>query len=213
VADDRPVDALAMLQDRQSILDCLMRYSRGVDRLDRELIVSAYHRDATDDHGMFVGGPEAFADWVVDMHSRTHVSHQHCLFNHTCELRGTVAHTETYYMFVGMNRTGPPLAMSGGRYVDRFEKRDGRWAIADRLCVRDWAPVDVIPNPSDPTTLTAINGALPLPVIEFMRGAPVGSRDRSDPSYHRPLTVDPHCVERGRRLFPHNTSPGAGDRP
>ena len=201
---DELADVVIGLQDRQAILDCLMRYSRGVDRLDRDLIVSAYHPDATDDHGMFVGGPEAFADWVVDMHSRTHVSHQHCLFNHTCELRGTIAHTETYYMFVGMNRTAPPLAMSGGRYVDRFEKRDGRWAIADRVCVRDWAPVDVVPDLHDPSTLTAINGALPQPVIQFMRDAPAASRDRLDPSYQRPLAIDPHRLRRGQELFPNS---------
>jgi hypothetical protein len=55
------------LKDRQDILDCLMRYSRGVDRLDRELLRSAYHPDAVDDHGMFAGGRDAFVDWVVDM--------------------------------------------------------------------------------------------------------------------------------------------------
>ncbi len=26
----------------------------------------------------------------------------------------------------------------GGRYVDRMEKRDGEWKIADRVVVRDW---------------------------------------------------------------------------
>src|SRR5882672_11478300 len=97
--------ALQQLLDRQAIQDCLMRYSRGVDRLDRELLLSAYHPDAVDDHGMFAGGRDAFVDWVIDMHSSTHLSQQHCLFNHTCELEGDVAHAETYYMFVGMNRT------------------------------------------------------------------------------------------------------------
>jgi hypothetical protein len=32
-----------------------MRYSRGIDRLDRDMLLSAYHPDAIDDHGMFVG--------------------------------------------------------------------------------------------------------------------------------------------------------------
>ena len=88
------------------------------------------------------------------MHSATHLSHQHCLFNHFCDLDGDVAHTETYYMFVGMNREGEPLVMSGGRYIDRFEKRDGRWAVAARLCVRDWAPraLGMLPAPPRPVT-------------------------------------------------------------
>jgi hypothetical protein len=196
--------ALIELLDRQAISDCLMTYSRGVDRLDRALIVSAYHPDAIDDHGMFVGDPEEFADWVIGMHSATHLSHQHCLFNHSCELDGTVAHTETYYMFVGMNRTGPPLVVSGGRYLDRFEKRDGRWAIADRLCIRDWAPVADTPDLTDPSTLTAISGVLPPSVREFMRRGAPPTRDRHDPSYRRPLAVDPDRVRRGRELRSHD---------
>ena len=38
-----------------------------------------------------------------------------------------------------MNRQGQPLTMGGGRYVDRLEQRDGRWAIAARVCLRDWS--------------------------------------------------------------------------
>jgi hypothetical protein len=192
--------AVEELQDRQAILDCLMRYSRGVDRLDRELILSAYHPDAIDDHGMFVGDREEFADWVIGMHSSTHLSQQHCLFNHSCELDGKVAHTETYYMFAGMNRVGPPLVVSGGRYIDRFEKRDGRWAIAARLCIRDWAPVEETPDPQDPSTLTAVRSALPAGLLEFMRTGPLSTRDRDDPSYQRPLTIDPSRTATGRAL-------------
>jgi ketosteroid isomerase-like protein len=192
--------AVIELQDRQAIFDCLMSYSRAVDRLDRELLLSVYHEDAIDDHGMFVGKREEFADWVVEMHSSTHLSHQHCLFNHSCDLDGDVAHTETYYMFVGMNREGDPLVMSGGRYLDRFEKRAGRWAIAARLCVRDWAPLPERPDFDDPSTLTAIRAVLPPAVQEFMRTGPRVTRDRGDPSYDRPLTVEPERLRGSREL-------------
>jgi len=193
-------DRLRELQDREEIYDCLMRYSRGVDRLDRDLILSAYHEDAIDDHGMFVGNPQEFADWVISMHSQTHLSHLHSLFNHYCELDGDVAHTETYYMFCGMNRQGPPLSMSGGRYIDRFERRNGRWAIAARICVRDWAPLEETPDPEDPSTMTAIRATLPPEIVEFMRKGPVPTRDRRDPSYWRPLTIDPERIAEARRL-------------
>jgi ketosteroid isomerase-like protein len=177
------------LSDRQEIRDCLMRYSRGVDRLDREILLSAYHHDAIDDHGMFVGAPEEFADWVLQMHSTMHVSQQHCLFNHSCEIDGDVAHAETYYMFVGMNRQGEPWSMSGGRYVDRFERRDGRWAIAHRVCLRDWLPAAEPVDPDDATAMTAIKGGLPAPLAALMATAPRSARDQSDPSYARPLVV------------------------
>lgn len=192
--------SVVQLQDRQAIADCLMRYARGVDRLDRGLLLSAYHPDATDDHGMFVGNREEFADWVIDMHTATHLSHQHCLFNHSCELDGDTAHTETYYMFVGMNRVGTAFTVSGGRYLDRFEKRHGIWAIVDRICVRDWAPLSKQPDPNDPSTMTAIRDTLPPAVREFMAGSPPPTRDHDDPSYDRPLTIDPERARQGSAL-------------
>jgi ketosteroid isomerase-like protein len=179
-----------VLQDRQAIHDCLMNYSRGVDRLDRDLILSCYHEDAVDDHGVFVGNREEFADWAIDMHTRTHLSHQHAIMNYTCDLDGDVAHTEAYFMFIGLNRQGKPLAWSGGRYLDRFEKREGRWAIAARLCIRDWAPLEEIPETLDQSTMTVVKG-LSEEIKELMRTGPQPSRDRSDPSYARPLTIDP----------------------
>ncbi|HJY93624.1 MAG TPA: nuclear transport factor 2 family protein, partial [Streptosporangiaceae bacterium] len=39
----------------EAIRQAALRYCRGVDRLDAELMRSAYHNDATDDHGVFVG--------------------------------------------------------------------------------------------------------------------------------------------------------------
>jgi hypothetical protein len=181
---------VAELKDRQAIHDCLMTYSRGIDRLDRELLLSVYHDDAIDDHGVFVGTPEEFVDWAFAMHRSTHLSHQHCILNYTVDLQGDVAHTETYYMFVGLNRTGTPLTMSGGRYIDRLEKRDGRWAIAARVCVRDWAPLTEIPESLDQAAMTVVKG-LSEEIKELMRTGAQPARDRSDASYDRPLTIDP----------------------
>jgi ketosteroid isomerase-like protein len=204
MSDRSDIDAMVRtLADRQAILDCLMRYSRGVDRLDRETLLSVYHDDAIDDHGMFVGGPEDFAEWVIGMHSTLHMSQQHCLFNHTCELDGDVAYTETYYMFVGMNREGPPLAMSGGRYVDRFEKRGGVWAIAHRVCLRDWIPLDETPDPADPFAFTAVKDGLPPAMASLMATAALSARDRSDPSYARPFVTDPERLVEGARANGH----------
>lgn len=187
---DELEQAIRELQDLQAIHDCLMAYSRGIDRLDRDLLLSVYHPDAIDDHGVFVGGPEEFVDWAIAMHTKTHLSHQHCVLNYTVDLDGDVAHTETYYMFVGMNREGSPLAVSGGRYVDRLEKREGRWAIATRVCVRDWAPLDEVPKTLDAAAMTVVKG-LDDATIARMRSGAQPARDRSDVSYRRPLEVDP----------------------
>ena len=113
------------MQDRAAIWQCLQRYARGVDRFDHDLVLSAFHPDAVDDHGKMVGSREDFLGWAVGQHTHAHMGHLHNLFNHTCELDGDVAHTETYFMFAGMNREGTPLVLNGGRYIDRLEKRDG----------------------------------------------------------------------------------------
>ena len=143
---------------------------------------------------MFVGSPAEFVEWVIPMHSATHLSHQHCLFNTSIALDGDTAHTETYYMFVGLNRQGPPLAMSGGRYLDRFEKRNGRWAIALRICVRDWAPLAAIPETLDQAALTVVK--LDERTRNMMRSGMQIARDHSDPSYARPLTISPSRLNR-----------------
>jgi hypothetical protein len=182
------------LRDRQAIRDLLATYSRGIDRLDRELLLSVYHPDAIDDHGVFIGTPEEFADWAIAMHSQSHLSHQHCVLNHTCDLDGDVAHTETYYMFLAMNRSGTPTASSSGRYIDRLEKRNGRWAIAARVCVRDWAPLKQIPQTLDQSRMTVVQNQDDA-LRAILRSGPQPSRDRNDVSYARPLTIAPERVQ------------------
>jgi len=199
-----PSDKLASmvqeLWDRQAIRDCIMRYARGVDRFDRELVLSAYHPDAVDDHGKFLGSPEEFWDWAYGQHSTVHLSHQHYVMNHSCELDGDVAHTETYYTFVSMNRQGPAMSMTGGRYIDRFEKRDGEWRIAYRICTRDWAMMDERPDFDDLSTFTSTRHLLSPELRAFMNDGFAPHRDRTDASYQRPLIPDPVRREAWGRL-------------
>lgn len=166
------------LHDRQAIRDVIDRYSRGVDRQDKDILVSCYHPDAIDDHGMFVGRADDFFDWTWPSHLHMFRTHQHVVCNHTCELDGDVAHTETYYMFAGMTAEGNQLGLSGGRYVDRMEKRDGAWKIAARKCLVEWG-----------------NETMSVEGMDQVYAA-VGkvARDRSDCSYDRPLTNDPARV-------------------
>jgi hypothetical protein len=165
--------ALRALLDRQEILDCVHRYCRGVDRFDREMVLSVYHADAIDDHGAFVGGPAQFVDWAFGYHAEHQRATHHVVTNHTCELDGDTAHTETYWIFSGINKVGPP-SIHFGRYIDRFERRNGRWAIAARACLSEWH---------------AAMGELPIPA-EYqaqLDGSGKAARDRSDSSYERPL--------------------------
>ena len=162
------------LLDRQAIWDCLNTYSRAVDRLDRELLMSVYHPDAVDDHGAWVGDRDYFADTAFAYHRANQTRTQHVITNHTCEIDGATAHAETYWMMAAMNTSGAPLSLSGGRYIDRLEKRDGVWKIAVRVCVSDWH--------GQPGASTA------PPEIRALLEAGT-ARDRTDPSYMRPLQI------------------------
>ena len=124
------VERLEILLQRQEILDCLTRFSRGMDRFDRELFLSAFHADATIAAGDFVGGPADLYAWASAMHEQGQIATNHNLLNHTCDIAGDTAHTETYYLFVGRNRDDTNW-IAGGRYLDRVERREG--CVADRV--------------------------------------------------------------------------------
>lgn len=171
--------ALQQLLDRQAIQDCLLRYTRGVDRLDRELLLSAYHADAIDDHGAFVGSPVAFADWALPHHREHQNSTHHMILNHSCELDRDTAHSETYCLYIGVNRSGG-IDVIGNRYIDRLERRAGTWAIARRVCVVEWV--------SDLPGAAQLDPAMRSAVEALMAGSGV-SRDRGDISYRRPLEI------------------------
>jgi hypothetical protein len=167
-------ERLARLEDREQIRMCMMRYARGMDRRDRDILRSAYHDGAVDDHVGFIGDVDDFIDWALGYHS-TQTRYQHYLLNHTAEIDGDEAHAETYYLFVGTDREpANHMTLSGGRYVDRLQRRDGRWAIVDRVCVVEW-------NAESTSLITD-------EVIAMMAGSmKVATHDRTDPSYDRPL--------------------------
>jgi hypothetical protein len=169
--------AVQALIDRQEILDCEQRYCSGVDRFDREMLLSVYHPDAMDDHGAFVGTAAEFVDWAFAYHRKYQHGHKHYILNHRCELEGTTAHAETYWLFAGRNTFAPALSLHGGRYLDRFEKRGGKWAIAARKCVIEWSgSLNDMDVPAEAAAVYAMTG--------------VAARDRTDPSYQRPLNIE-----------------------
>jgi hypothetical protein len=132
-----------------------------------------------------------FVDWALRRHGGAHLSHQHCLLNHTCELDGDTADAETCFMFVSMNRAGQPVTIGGGRYVDRLEKRDGAWRIAARVCLRDWSQTDERPDMDDLSSFTSTRALLTEVERAFTSADRRPARDRSDPTCDRPLRVDP----------------------
>ncbi|MDE2403708.1 MAG: nuclear transport factor 2 family protein [Sphingomonadales bacterium] len=178
MASDREKRLDALL-DKEDIRDCLRRFSRGMDRFDRDEYLSAFWPDAEMAAGPYVGDVPGCWDWAMPMHRDWQVLTQHSLLNTTIDIDGDAAHTETYYLFVARNKPFPgadaeTLTLAGGRYVDRFQRRHGEWRIALRTNVIEWA--------SD-----APPAAVPFGDVPDIAANGVSARDRSDPSYARPL--------------------------
>jgi len=166
---------LRELIDRQEIIDAMHRYTRGLDRADRELALSAYHPDAIDDHGPVVLQAAEFVDWALAMHAEQHLSHTHQISNIVIEIDGDTAHCESYFSVFCENKVKPSMVTSG-RYVDRFERRSGNWAIAARValaeCIYQVADFEFAPG-----------------FVESVRSNGPAERSVHDVSYQRPLQV------------------------
>ena len=150
----------ATLSDHDAIRQVAARYARGVDRLDGDLMKSAYWPEATDDHGVFVGNAMAFCDRVIDSHQRF-TGTMHCVMNHAIEVNGSTASGEIYnvtYVFRtdnGVDRIDTWF----GRYLDQYENRNGEWRIIERICVHE------------NTTSQSIDTHMPIDAAKFRHGS------------------------------------------
>lgn len=168
-------EKLQSMIDRDEIEQCLLRYCRGIDRHDRELMLSSYHPDAIDDHGVVVLGADPFCTWAIEGESVYQVVH-HMITNMSIEIEADVAHGETYWTWCAM-KPDESTYLAFGRYIDRFERRNGEWKIAQRKCLTE--------------IITEVARAeMPESFREALKSNLPKARDRSDPSYLRPFNVD-----------------------
>jgi hypothetical protein len=182
---------LRALVDRQAIHDVVLRYARGIDRLDWALVAGCFHDDGEVDASWF-----SRRAWPLYEARRTgaDVAHLgawadlscHYVLNCLIDLDGDTARSETYCVAVHRTRCSNeqiPLPIDdpgdagrpgqerdvvlGLRYVDRFERRMGLWAIRQRTFVYEWTRVD------------AVTGRWRLDPAQYRRGR----RDRQDIAY------------------------------
>ena len=168
---------LRELIDRQEIWDLLLKFARGLDRLDTEMVRSIYWDDAIEDHHAYIGTPDGFIEWANGYSTSAVRVQHHVMTNHYCEIDGDDAHSETYYTFISEN-LAPPHLLSIGRYVDHFQRRGGLWKIANRvtmiesnLDIPSAVPLDLIYN---------VDNTCDQPVLPC-------TRDNTDFSYTRPI--------------------------
>src|SRR5262245_55499902 len=143
---------MQVLLDEREIRDVLYRYCRGVDRMDRPLTRSCWHAGGSADYqGMFTGDVDGLLDWMWKLHERME-THSHQLTNLQIEVARELAVSESYVTVVLRSkglRAPARDVFSRGRYVDRWSRRDGRWAIDHRIYLQDW--MTFVPATTEPT--------------------------------------------------------------
>lgn len=134
---------LAALLDERAIRRVLSRYCRGIDRMDLDLVRDCYWPEATDRHGPFTGTRDEFVAWVGPLLRRQTMTMHH-LGNVLVDSLFDDPDTAVAETYVVAYHSGVPAGdprwnyTAGLRYVDRFERRDGQWRIADRVTAIEW---------------------------------------------------------------------------
>jgi SnoaL-like domain len=159
---------ISELAAKQAISDVLDGYCRGLDRMDRDLALATWHEGGTADYGgqLYVGTGAGFVDWVFAQHAALEV-HSHQITNRLIVVDGDRAASEAYVTVTLLTKPeGSTMRVitSCGRYVDRWARRDGRWAVAHRQYLNDITVVRQVPV----ADVLAHGG---------------GQRDAADPSY------------------------------
>jgi hypothetical protein len=142
-----PTPTIDQLLAIEACREAARRYSYGLDRLDVEVMKSAYWPDGTDDHGLFVGNAQTFCDMVVASHGKWTFT-MHSIYNHRVDIGsdGVNAGGEAYCITHLFNDDERQMSTWYGRYQDAYEQRDGEWRIMHRVCVHHGTTVEHLPD-------------------------------------------------------------------
>ena len=164
---------LQLLIDKQDIYELMCRYTRGVDRFDKELVASCFWPEATavfplSADAVFNGPYSEYLDIDVETW-KPYTAQQHYLCNHLSEVDGDNALAETYQFSFYWRIPGddPKLnSQNSGRYIDRFERRHEEWRVIHREFIRNFS-----------------FSIAPEGFGSIANGWPMPSQSRSDPAY------------------------------
>jgi len=137
-----PNDPIESLLAKQEIYELSCKYMRALDRLDGDLMRSLFFEDAWCEYG-FINCPAAeFADFSMAALG-SHVVNHHMVGNVLIEVEGEEAFGEVYFhayhKYEAPSGDGFEDLIVAGRYIDRYERRDGVWKIVYRSERNDWA--------------------------------------------------------------------------
>tara|TARA_B100001013_G_C24565799_1_gene424461 strand:+ start:203 stop:769 length:567 start_codon:yes stop_codon:yes gene_type:complete len=140
----------------QAVRKAVTCYSRGADRCDIDILKSAFHHDAEVKYGSYDGPYEAFCQNVVDGHHTMNYT-THTVMNeyYNIHSKSGTGVGEIYVLaFLSMSQSGDVMDVSkykdtnsdggydylvAGRYIDKYECREGDWRISLRQYMYDWS--------------------------------------------------------------------------
>lgn len=138
------------LEDREAIRGIIAAYAHAIDRRRWDMMAKLFHEDAEFAFGTVAGDWRGFVEQARSIIDPC-VATQHQLGQTLITFEdAATAHCETYMTAMHIVPPGYPAtsvfpdkgvnysAVIAGRYVDRFEKRDGGWRLAKRTGLYDW---------------------------------------------------------------------------
>lgn len=190
----------------QGILEGELTYTRGLDRHDETLIEAPFWAEAVISYGQ-ARSRSGLGRWANELHA-ARAAHQHHVTALTINLEGDMALEEGYILFsadpqrdtqfdtVGTPTPGRVVAgsfatLGTGRYVNRYERREGVWKMVDHKYVNDLS--------------------VRLQTVDLCASACLGRWDPSDISYLRPL--ESLSVEERQQRAEAGTKPRAAGKP
>ena len=160
---------IQILLDKESLHDLIMTYCRATDRRDVDLLASVYHPGAIEDRGeIFTGTAVEFIEWSAGNITDFEIT-VHRVFNTLFVIEGDKAEGEIYVEAYHRTKGEEPMEIiAGGRFLDCYEKRDGKWGLVHRKSTTDRCTM----HPANKEAYT-----------QFVAGSIAGKCDSSDASY------------------------------
>lgn len=132
-------DKIQDMLDRNDLLELVNRYARGLDRCDVDALHDVFFDDAQVDMISHAGSARDFVVITLEALRENAVMSSHLTSNSIFEIEGDRAIGESYLIsWSVMKADGQPVpATHIGRYLDRFERRDGVWKFIYRKVIID----------------------------------------------------------------------------
>jgi len=132
--------AIQSLLAKQAIYELSCQYMRGLDRHDQKLLQSLFFADAYCEYGFINSSASEFIDYAITALKGHHANH-HMIGNVLIELDGAEAFGEVYFNAYHKVKVDDAFEdiLIAGRYLDRYEERDGVWKMTYRSERVDWS--------------------------------------------------------------------------